>query len=62
MRVIYCQDYLRFPKINSNELHRMGVWRWKDMIYIQGKKKKNVAKSGLPSKYPQFMYIMYIKS
>lgn len=44
--VIYCQDYLRFPKMNLNELYRNGVWRWKEMIYIQGKKKKIQLKVG----------------
>lgn len=40
--VIYCQDYLRFPKINSNELYRNEVWRWNETIYIQRKKKKQL--------------------
>lgn len=56
IHVMYCQDYPRFPKINSNELYRKGhLERERDDLY-PGKEKKS-AKSSLPSKYPQLLYI-----
>lgn len=48
IHVIYCQDYLRFPKKNSNELYRNGcLERERDDLYPG--KQKNPAKSRLSS-------------
>lgn len=38
--VIYCQDYLRFPKINSNELYRNGRLEIERSDLYPGKEKK----------------------
>lgn len=56
IHVIYCLDYLRFPKINSNEFYRNGRLEMERNGLNPGKE-KYPSKSRLPSKYPQFMYI-----
>lgn len=59
--VMYCQDYLRFLKINSNELYRNGCLETERSDLYPGKEKqqqqKYPAKSRLPINCPRFMCI-----